>query len=322
MYDVIALGELLIDFTPKTVEGENDYFQKNAGGAPANVLAALSKQGKNTMFIGKVGNDSFGTYLADVLLANGISTEGLVFSDMENTTLAFVELDNKGDRNFTFYRKPGADMMLSENEINYDLFNGAKIFHCGSISSTHEPSRQATLTALAHAKENGLLISFDPNLRLPLWPNTDSAKEMISSLIPYADILKISEEELVFLTGTDDLAEGARQIYEKYRTSLICITLGDKGCFYRAGAKSGFVNAFNVHTVDTTGAGDAFLGGVLNGILEESTPLQELSDTQLAAIIKLGNAMGSLATTKRGGIPSMPTREAVRNLIERGVMSN
>lgn len=321
MYDVIALGELLIDFTPRTVDGGKDtYFQKNPGGAPANVLAALSKQGKSTAIIGKVGNDSFGTYLAEVLESNRVSTKGLVFSDTENTTLAFVELNDKGDRNFTFYRKPGADMMLDEDEINYDMIAGAKVFHYGSISLTHEPSRQATVKALAHAKKNGLLISFDPNLRLLLWSDRETAKEMILSVISYADILKISEEELTFLTGTDNLEDGSRRIYEQYKNSLICITLGDKGCYYRAGATSGFVNAFAVQTVDTTGAGDAFLGGILNGILDEGTPLHKLSEAQLTAIVTYGNAMGSLATTKHGGIPSMPDRRDVSHLIERGVM--
>lgn len=322
MYDVIALGELLIDFTPQTVEGDKDtYFQKNPGGAPANVLAALSMQGNSTAFIGKVGNDSFGTYLAEVLKSNGVSTEGLIFSDTENTTLAFVELNDKGDRNFTFYRKPGADMMLNENEINIELISGAKIFHYGSISMTHELSRKATLKALAVAKENGVLISYDPNLRLPLWLNRDIAKETILSTIHYADILKISEEELTFLTDTEDLEEGARRIYEQNGISLICITLGDKGCYYRAGEKTGLVKAFEVTTVDTTGAGDAFLGGVLSRILAEDSPLHKLSEAQLTAIITYGNAMGSLATTKRGGIPSIPSREDVINLIERGVMS-
>ncbi|TFE27238.1 PfkB family carbohydrate kinase [Cohnella luojiensis] len=321
MYDVIALGELLIDFTPQSVEGGKDaYFQKNPGGAPANVLSALSKQGKKTAFIGKVGNDSFGTYLADVLESNGISTKGLVFSDRENTTLAFVELNDKGDRDFTFYRKPGADMMLNKDEIDYDFIASAKVFHYGSISMTHEPSRQATLKALAHAKQNGVLISFDPNLRLPLWPDRETAKEQILSVIHYADIMKISEEELTFLTGTEDLEDGARRIYEQYRTPLICITLGDKGCFYRAGAITGFVDAFEVQTIDTTGAGDAFLGGVLSGVLDEETQLHKLSEAQLTAIITYGNAMGSLATTKRGGIPSMPDRGDVSKLIERGVM--
>ncbi|WP_123043302.1 PfkB family carbohydrate kinase [Cohnella candidum] len=317
MYDVVALGELLIDFTPqKMAEGKDSYFQKNPGGAPANVLAALSKQGRKTAFIGKVGRDSFGEYLAGILRNNGISTEGMVFSETENTTLAFVELNDRGDRTFTFYRKPGADMMLKPEEVDLGLIGSAKMFHFGSISLTDEPSRAATLRALDHAKNRGLAISYDPNLRLPLWPEADTAKRTILSVFPYADILKISEEELAFLIGTEDLEEGTRQIAETYGTTLIFVTRGERGCYYRAGSVTGSVPAFRVETVDTTGAGDAFLGGVLGRILEEDIPLKLLGPDKLEAIAAFGNAMGSLATTRRGGIPSIPERAEVEALLK------
>lgn len=317
MHDVVALGELLIDFTPQTVtEDQAPYFQKNPGGAPANVLAALSKLGRKTAFIGKVGRDAFGDYLAGVLRDNGISTEGMVFSETENTTLAFVELNDAGDRTFTFYRKPGADMMLKPAEIDFDLIAGAKIFHFGSISLTHEPSREATLQAIRQAQNGGLTISFDPNLRLALWPDADAARRTILRVLPFADILKISEEELAFLTGTEDLEEGSRQILEKYGTSLIFVTRGERGCHFRAGQMTGSVPAFRVRTVDTTGAGDAFLGGVLAKILEGGISPKHLSRDRLEAIAAFGNAMGSLATTRRGGIPSMPARAEIEALLE------
>ncbi|MFD2614941.1 PfkB family carbohydrate kinase [Paenibacillus gansuensis] len=313
MYDVVALGELLIDFTPQaSPDGKETFFQKNPGGAPANVLAALSRQGKRTAFIGKVGADAFGTFLADVLETNGISTRGMRFSETENTTLAFVELNSEGDRTFTFYRKPGADMMLQESELDNELIADARVFHYGSISMTNEPSRTATLKAIGYAKEQGLLISYDPNLRLPLWPDAAAAKRAILDAMGYADVLKISEEELVFLTGTEDAEAGSAQLREQFGISLICVTMGEKGCFYRAGGITGHVPAFRVKPVDTTGAGDAFMGGVLSQLLDAPAPLAALTREQLDGIIAFGNAMGSLATTRRGAIPAMPSPEEVR----------
>ncbi|ANE45529.1 sugar kinase [Paenibacillus swuensis] len=312
--DVVALGELLIDFTPYTGP-HGSLFEKNPGGAPANVLAALAKQGKKTAFIGKVGEDHFGHYLEDILRQNGISTEGLVFSETENTTLAFVELDESGDRSFTFYRKPGADYMLSWEEVNQDLIRSARIFHYGSISMTHEPAASATLAAVRLAKEHGLLISYDPNLRLRLWPDPETAKARIREGLPYADVLKLSEEEMEFLTDERDLNAGTARIHNEFGISLICVTRGPAGCFYRAGALTGEVPAYAVDVVDTTGAGDAFLGGVLGRLLDETTNLQQLTAEQYKEIIAYGNATGSLAATSRGGIPSMPSPEQVMNLI-------
>lgn len=319
MYDVVALGELLIDFTPPAgMEGNQGCFQKNPGGAPANVLAALAKQNKRTAFIGKVGQDAFGEYLADVLSNSGIDTKGLIFTQAVNTTLAFVELNSEGDRSFTFYRKPGADMMLEGQEIDYALIEKARIFHYGSISMTHEPSRSATGQAVSHAKKNGLLLSYDPNLRLALWPDEDTARSIILDGMKQADILKISEEELLFLTGTEDLEAGTSGLHRTFGIALICVTMGEQGCFYRAGSMTGHVPAFRVKPVDTTGAGDAFLGGVLTGILDAASPIDRLDRNQLEAIIQQGNAMGSLATIKRGGIPAMPGPDEVASLIANG----
>ncbi|MBW7476341.1 carbohydrate kinase [Paenibacillus oenotherae] len=315
-FDIVALGELLIDFTPKTVPGEDEtYFQKNAGGAPANVLAALARQGKRTAFIGKVGADSFGSFLASVLEDSGVSTSGLVYSDTASTTLAFVELNSDGDRSFTFYRKPGADMMLEQSEVNLDIIANAAIFHFGSLSMTHEPARSATFAALAHAKEQGKLISYDPNLRLPLWPDEATACTQILAAMPYADVVKVSEEELLFLTGSQDLATGAKQLKERFGLSLLCVTLGEKGCYYQAGAYTGHVPAFSVQAIDTTGAGDAFMGGLLSRLLDYGARPSGLSDQELQDIIRHGTASGSLATTKRGGIPAMPSKAEVAALL-------
>lgn len=318
MYDVVAFGELLIDFTPqKQLDGKTINFQKNAGGAPANVLAALAKIGKSTVLISKVGKDNFGSYLSELLESLGIVTKGIVFSETENTTLAFVELNESGDRSFTFYRKQGADKMLCENEIDYELISNSKIFHFGSMSLSYELSNKATIQALNYAKNHGVLISYDPNIRLPLWSDLQTARSTILSVMHYADILKISSEEMIFLIDEDDPEKGSKQFYEQFKIPLICVTMGDRGCYYRSGDLTGKVDAFSMETVDTTGAGDAFLGGLLGKLLDEQTQIKELNAQQLRDIVSFGNAMGSLATTRYGGIPSMPNISEVNKLLQR-----
>jgi fructokinase len=316
MYDAVALGELLIDFTMVN-DAANDtrLFQRNPGGAPANVLAALARLGKQTAFIGKVGQDSFGHFLQEVLEANRIDSTGLVFSEKENTTLAFVELDESGERSFTFYRKPGADFMLTKAEVKTELIENSKIFHFGSISLTHEPAKTTTLLAIESAKKVGAILSFDPNVRLGLWPSEAHARDMIIETMPHADIVKISEEELELLFHTNNLEAGTEQIWQRFGTKLILITLGSKGCFYRCGELTGVVQGFQVKTVDTNGAGDAFLGGVLYQIIEKSKPLEQLSQTDLEDIVRFGNATGALATTKKGAIPAMPVLNEVKEIL-------
>ncbi|TLS49023.1 carbohydrate kinase [Paenibacillus antri] len=313
-YDVVALGELLIDFTPYGA-AEEACFQKNAGGAPANVLAALAKLGKRTGFIGKVGRDRFGEYLAGVLERHGVSSRGVAFSETEHTTLAFVELDEHGERSFVFYRKPGADMTLREDEIEFDMIANANIVHFGSISMTHEPSRSATLKAIRFARSGGALVSFDPNLRPPLWPSLDAARAAMLEAMRLADVVKVSEEELAFLTGTADPESGSSLLYEMFSSALIFVTRGASGCFFRAGDRRGFVPSYPVKPVDTTGAGDAFLGGALFGLLEAESPIGELSADRLRRIAAFGNAAGALATTRRGGIPAMPSHAEVIGLM-------
>lgn len=318
MYDVTALGELLIDFTPAGISNKNNrLFECNPGGAPANVLVSLSKLGKRVEFIGKVGQDEFGSVLQDTLNDCNVGTEGLVFSKETNTTLAFVHLGENGERSFEFYRKPGADMMLTIDEVDKDIIKKSKIFHFGSLSLTNEPASFATLEAAKIAKENGNTISFDPNLRLALWPDPYHAKEMILKGLEFADILKLSEEEFHFLVGDMNLDEGSKFLSYKYEISLIFITLGKEGCFYRAGNVFGTSEGYPVKPVDTTGAGDAFWGGVLFKLTEQKEHLHNLSERKLSEIASFANGVAALSTTVKGAIPSMPTFTQIKDFLRK-----
>ncbi|MEH7744171.1 PfkB family carbohydrate kinase [Neobacillus drentensis] len=318
MFDVTALGELLIDFTPSGhSEKGNGLFETNPGGAPANVLVALSRLNKKTAFIGKVGQDRFGHMLKGVLQTQNIDTSNLLFSETVNTTLAFVHLDEKGDRSFSFYRNPGADIMLEEAEINEDTIKHSCIFHFGSLSLTNEPSATATFTALHFAKKHKVLISYDPNLRIPLWRSLDDAKRQILKGFEYADIVKISEEELEFLTGSRDVLKGTEALQEQFGTAVIFVTLGSEGCFYRSKTTNGSKEGFQVSAVDTTGAGDAFVGGVLYQILEMNKPLDRLHAADLEKMVTFANAVGALTTKGKGGIPSIPTIEQVERFLKK-----
>jgi fructokinase len=312
MFDVVALGELLIDFTPAGISNAgNELFEKNPGGAPANVLAAVSKLGKSTAFLGMVGEDQFGIFLKEVLKKNGINVTGMKFSKEINTTLAFVHLDEKGDRSFSFYRKPGADMMLTKDDIDYDVIKNSKIFHFGSISMTDEPSRSATLAAVEFAKANGLIISYDPNFRPPLWKSAGDAVENMKVGLKYADILKISEEELELITGIKDMDKGAAMLYDM-GVKVVLVTLGPRGCFYRYKGGTGRLDTYDTKVVDTTGAGDSFLGGVLYRLSEKRLEdICQLPKDEFEDIIDFSNAIGSLTATKKGAIPAMPTLEEV-----------
>lgn len=307
MKDVTALGELLIDFTPegKSEQGNPGYVA-NPGGAPGNVLVSLSCLGMQTEFIGCVGNDNFGDFLVSTLQSKGVQTNGIVYSNVK-TTLAFVHIDELGDRSFSFYRQPGADMMLAKEDIDLRLISNSRIFHVGSISMTHEPSREATLTAVKHAKRNNVVISFDPNLRPLLWDTLDVAKERILTIMNYADVVKVSEEELEFLTGTKDISIGAKQIFDEFNLSLLFITLGDKGSYAYNNHGLVFVPGFSVKAVDTTGCGDAFFSGVLYQLLKNELIHEVLPVEALEQILQFGNAMGAYVAQRKGGIPSMPT---------------
>lgn len=316
-YDVVALGELLIDFTEyaKSDRG-NKLFEANPGGAPCNVLALLNKLGKKTAFIGKVGNDQFGRMLCETINSIGIDSSNLVFDEDIPTTLAFVGKTPDGDREFSFYRNPGADMMLREDEVNEDLLMEAKIFHFGTLSMTHETVREATISAIKKAKENGALISLDPNLREPLWKSLDDAKAQMKSALSYCDILKISDNEIEFLTGETDFDEGVKKISEDYNIKLICVTMGKDGSIAYYDDKKVVAKGFHQeNVVDTTGAGDTFCGSVLNYICENG--ISNLSDEQLKEMITFANAAASIVTTKAGAILSMPAREEIIELLSK-----
>lgn len=312
MIDVTALGELLVDFTPHgRSQAGNEIFERNPGGAPANVLAELTKLGGKGAFIGKVGNDHFGNFLKEVLNNAGIISEGLKFSDDANTTLAFVHLDDKGDRNFSFYRKPGADLMLEEKDIDFKLIDDAAIFHFGSLSMTDEPARSATFKAVEYAKQKGKLISYDPNWRPPLWRSPDEAKQMMSMGVKYADILKVSDDEMELLTGEKDLGKGSKILFEQDVT-LVIVTLGARGCYYRFAGGTGHINTYDTKVVDTTGSGDAFTGAMLYNICRLGKPLSHACRDDIEKILDFANAAGALCASKKGAIPAMPTVEEVQ----------
>ncbi|MEK4517001.1 PfkB family carbohydrate kinase [Paenibacillus sp. FSL H8-0122] len=319
MVDITAIGEVLIDFTPAGLsENGEQLFECNPGGAPANVAVVLSKFGKSAAFIGKVGEDQFGEYLTQVLQGNGVDTKGLMKQKNASTTLAFVHLKEDGDRTFSFIRNPGADMLLGIGDVDLNYIEGSRIFHFGSVSMTHEPSASATLTTCLHAKKNGALISFDPNLRPALWRDLEEAKAKIEEGLALADIVKISEEELEFITGLTALEEGTRQIQTRFKVKVILVTKAEKGCFVRfgLGSKWADVPGFKVDTVDTTGAGDAFLGGFLYQLLERGCSIGQIRDQDWIPIIQFANAVGALVTTRKGAIPAIPTYKEVTKQIQ------
>ena len=314
--DVVALGELLIDFTENGISSQgNPLFEANPGGAPCNVLAMLTKLGHKTAFIGKVGNDFFGKQLEDAIKEIGINVTGLRKDDKVHTTLALVHTYPDGDRDFSFYRDPRADMMLTEEEIPEELILETRIFHFGTLSMTHENVRRATKKAVAIAKQAGAIISFDPNIREPLWNSMDEAREQVLYGLGLCHILKISDNEVEFLFGTTDYDEGARLIREKYQIPLVLITLGKDGS--RAYYKDlrvevpGFVQE---HTIETTGAGDTFCANSLNYILEHG--MEELTEENLKELLTFANAAASLITTRKGALRVMPTREEIKNFIQ------
>lgn len=316
--DVTALGELLIDFTQNGIsEQGNGIFEANPGGAPCNVLAMLTKAGKKTAFIGKVGNDMFGRLLKAKTEEQGIDMSGLLMDDHVRTTLAFVEKLPNGDRDFSFYRNPGADIMLTEEEVeaHRDLIEGAKIFHLGTLSMTHETVEKATRKALEIAKEAGCLISFDPNLRPPLWDSEEKAKEKIAFGFSQCDILKISDNEITFMTGEEDLEKGIHKVIDEYRIPLVFATFGPDGSKAFCGGKEAYVPGFkNPDTIETTGAGDTFCASALYHVLKYG--IEGLRDeARLHELLTFANAAASLVTTKKGALCVMPELEEVKSYI-------
>ena len=316
MFDVVALGESLIDFTPNGTNAQGiELFARNPGGAPANVLAMNARLGGKTAFIGKIGKDGFGDFLRQTLVESGIDVSGLVVDEKIPTTLAFVQLDSKGDRSFSFYRNPGADVLLTSAEVSRALIDNAAIFHFGSVSLTADPSRTATLEAAQYARQKGKLVSFDPNYRPLLWEHPADAVEQMQKGVTLADLLKVSEEEMQLITNESDLAHGSKALLEM-GPSLVLVSLGAKGAYYRNAVGAGYIPTYDVPTVDTTGAGDAFMGAVHYQLKGKSADeLCIIPASELEAIIRFGNAAGSLTTTKGGAIPAMPSMEKIQNCL-------
>lgn len=309
--DVIALGELLIDFTENGIsENGNPLLEANPGGAPCNVLAMLQNLGKKTAFIGKVGKDAFGKYLAETVEQIGIDITGLVQDEEIPTTLAFVHTAADGDRSFSFYRNPGADMMLTKDEVDYNKIDEAKIFHFGTLSMTHDAVREATKQAVARAKEKGLLISFDPNYRPLLWKDAEVAKEMMRYGFSVCDILKISDDEITFVTGKDTIEEAITAFCALYQPKLMSVTCGKNGSIViYNGQKVPCGAHIRPDTIETTGAGDTFMACMLNFVLEHG--VEDLSESDLLEMQKFAGTAASLITTRRGALKVMPTKGEV-----------
>ena len=316
-YDVVALGELLIDFTENgTSKQGNPLFEANPGGAPCNVLAMLSKLGHTTAFIGKVGNDYFGEQLGNAIAEAGIDASFLCKDKVIHTTLAMVHTFPDGDRDFSFYRNPGADMMLTEAEIPEDLMKNTKIFHFGTLSMTHENVRAATKKAIRLAAEAGAVISFDPNLRPPLWDSMEHAKEQVLYGLSCCQVLKISDNEIQWLTGQEDYTEGVRWIRERYSIPLILVSMGKEGSRAYYQDKIVEVKPFlQKNTIETTGAGDTFCGCVLHYVCKYG--LDGLTEDILQEMLTFANGAASLITTKKGALRVMPSVEEINQLIKK-----
>ena len=317
-YDVVALGELLVDFTRNGESGQgNPLFEANPGGAPANVLAMLQKLGKKTAFIGKVGQDGFGNLLAETVLKAGVDVSGLKRDPEIPTTLAIVNTFPNGDRDFSFYRKPGADLLLRADELDEDLLKNCRIFHFGTLSLTDEPCRSATIRALELARGAGALISFDPNWRPPLWPSEEAAKEQIAWGLGQCDILKIADNEILFMTGEEDFDRAAAVLKQRYpNIRLLNVTAGGDGSHSYYGGDQVFEPACSLGgVIETTGAGDTFCACVLNYVLEHG--LEDLREENLHEMLRFANTAAYIVTTRKGAIRSMPEPEEVAAILNR-----
>ena len=314
-YDVTALGELLIDFTENGVSGQgNPLFEANPGGAPCNVLAMLTKLGHKTAFIGKVGDDFFGKQLKEAIEEVGIDSTGLCMDKEIHTTLAMVHTYPDGDRDFSFYRNPGADLMLKESEVKEELIKESKLFHFGTLSMTHEDVRKATKKAVQIAEDAGNIISFDPHLREPLWNSLDEAKEQILYGLSHCHILKISDNEIQWLTGQEDYTDGVKWILERYQIPLILVSMGKEGSRAYYGGKMVEVKPFiQKNTIETTGAGDTFCGCVLHYICEHG--LENLTEENLFEMLQFANAAASIITTRKGALRVMPEEKEIAGLL-------
>lgn len=315
-YDVVAIGELLIDFTQNGYSSQgNPLFEANPGGAPCNMLAMLQKLGHKTAFIGKVGKDGFGYQLEKALRETGISTQGLCFDGDIHTTLAVVQTKEDGDRDFSFYRKPGADIMLKAGEVKEELIRNARIFHFGSLSLTDEPVREATKRAVKIAEEAGAWISFDPNLRKPLWKTEAFAKEQIRYGLQHCHILKISDDELEWLTEEKDYDKAIKILRDEFPIPLVLLSLGKNGSCAYCGTEMVKMPPFlREDTIETTGAGDTFMGCILHQVLNKG--YENLSRQDLEEMLRFANAAASIITTRRGALRVMPEEKEILSVFQ------
>lgn len=319
--DIVALGELLIDFTEAGYGKDGmKLFEQNPGGAPANLLTAASHMGCRTAFIGKVGADMHGIFLKETLKNEGIDIRAVVEDTDFFTTLAFVEIDKNGERNFSFARKPGADTMLRKEELDIELLSNCRIFHFGSLSLTDEPSKGATLEAVALAKKAGAIISYDPNYRASLWKNQRTAVEEMKAVISLADVMKVSDEESLLLTGMTSYEKAADELLAM-GLKLVAITLGNQGVLVAREGKKEIVEAFQVESVDTTGAGDSFWGGFLSCFLSFNQSVDQMEWKNIKKCAITGNAVAALCVQRRGGIPSVPSKETVNSFINEKIQN-
>jgi len=317
-YDIVAAGECLLDvFAETSPDGKSMLMKGNPGGAPVNVLAQASKLGLKTAYITKLSDDVFGSFLKSELDKVGIDTGGIMVTKEYPTTLAIVSLDPAGNRSFRFYREKTADVMLTADEIDYEVIRNAEVFHFGSVSMTTEPARSATIAAASRAKEFGLAVSFDPNLREPLWNDLNEARALITESLELADLVKVSEEELIFLTGHDDIEKGAVEIAGRFGMKLLAVTLGPKGCICCVNGRIICEPAFNVKTIDTTGAGDSFWGALLYQLISNKKDITEYRDDEIHELLRFSNAAGSLTTTEKGAINAMPDRQKILSLLNK-----
>ena len=315
-FDVVTLGELLIDFTDNGMSAQgNTMFEANPGGAPCNVLAMLNKLGHPTAFIGKVGKDIFGLKLKSVLEEVGIDTSNLIVDEDARTTLAFVQTFEDGDRDFSFYRNPGADMLLTADEVDGELVKSARLFHFGTLSMTHEGVREATKKAIRIAKENGAIVSFDPNLRPPLWKSLDDAKEQAAYGFTQCDVLKISDNEIQWFTGEEDYDKGIEKLRQEYDIPLILLSMGRDGSrAYYKDLRVEMPSFIQKETIETTRAGDTFGGCCLHYVLEYG--LDGLNEERLKEMLTFANAAASIITTRKGALRVMPEPDEVKRFIE------
>ena len=307
MKDIVTIGEILIDLTNSGRKDGIPLYTANPGGAPANVAVAASKLGARTAFIGKVGKDYFGDFLRHTLEENRVDVSGMRTDNEARTTMAVVSLSETGERSFSFYRRNCADVLLTSDDISLALLSDTHMLHFGSVSLTDEPSRSATIFAAQKAKEYGATVTYDPNYRANLWKNEAQAVEQMKFVLGFIDILKISDEELPLLTGTDNYETGTKQLYDEYGIPLILLTLGAKGAYYRRGEETGRVDGFKVKVADTNGAGDTFFGAFLSRIaaLQIYVP-NDLTPPQLYECIRTANLAASITTSRHGAIPAMP----------------